>query len=190
MKIVLASSNPHKVEEINAIVKGLELEFIMPPSGFDPLENAESFEGNALLKAKEAARITGMVALADDSGLCVDYLEGKPGIHSARYADTPKARIDKLLNELKNVPVDSRSAKFVCAMALVDIDGTTLFLDRGECHGQIAFKPRGSNGFGYDPIFIVNDKGVSMAELPESEKNKISHRAVVLAKLLKYFKKL
>lgn len=179
-KIVLATSNPHKVEEINAITKDFGIEFILPPDGFDPIENGKTFEENSLLKAKEANRLTGMPSLADDSGLCVDALDGEPGIHSARYAETPKARIEKLLDVLKNVPEGQRNAKFVCAMTLLDKDGEILFSTRGECHGKISFEPKGQNGFGYDPIFIVEDGNLTMSELSEDEKNKISHRALAL----------
>ena len=185
-KIVLATSNPHKVEEINAITKDLGVEFILPPAGFNPVENAETFEGNALLKAKEANRLTGMPALADDSGLCVDYLNGGPGIYSCRYADTPQARIDKLLNELNGVPLEKRGAKFVCVMVLLNEKGETLFSEKGECLGKIGFESKGTNGFGYDPVFVIEGGNLTMAELPESEKNKISHRALALNKFKNY----
>lgn len=184
--IVLATSNPHKVEEINAITKDLGVEFVLPPEGFDPIENGKTFEENALIKAKEANRLTRMPSLADDSGLCVDALDGEPGIHSARYADTPQDRIDKLLNALKDMPINNRGAKFVCAMTLLDKDGKVLFSDRGECHGKIGFKAKGTNGFGYDPIFIVDGDNLTMAELPEDEKNKISHRAIALGKVVDF----
>lgn len=186
MQIVLATSNPHKVEEINAITKDLGVEFVLPPEGFEPVEDGETFEQNALLKAKEANKLTGMPSLADDSGLCVDALDGGPGIYSCRYADNPKARIEKLLNELKNIPNEKRGAKFVCAMVLVDKNGEILFSDRGECFGKIGFEAKGTNGFGYDPIFIVKGNIVTMAELSEEEKNKISHRARAIAKLTEY----
>ena len=101
LRIVLATSNPHKVEEINTIAKDLGAEFVLPPEGFDPVEDGETFEQNALIKAKAANELTNMPSLADDSGLCVDALDGEPGIHSARYADTPKGRIEKLLGALK-----------------------------------------------------------------------------------------
>lgn len=185
-KIVLATSNPHKVEEINAITKDLGIEFILPPSGFDPIEDAQTFEGNALLKAKEANKLTNMPVLADDSGLCVDALNGEPGIHSARYAETAKARIEKLLTELKDVPLEKRGAKFVCAMVLLDKNGEVLLSDRGECFGKIGFEPKGENGFGYDPIFIVEGSDLTMSELSEDEKNKISHRALALKKVTNY----
>lgn len=180
MQIVLATSNSHKVEEINAITKDLGVEFILPPEGFDPIEDGKTFEENSLLKAKEANRITGMPSLADDSGLCVEALDDGPGIHSARYADTPKARIEKLLDALKDVPEGRRNAKFVCAMTLLDNDGNVLLSTRGECHGKIGFEPKGQNGFGYDPIFIVDGGDLSMSELSEEDKNKISHRALAL----------
>lgn len=187
-KMVLATSNPHKVEEINAITKDFGVEFVLPPKGFEPIEDGETFERNALIKAQEANKLTGMPALADDSGLCVDALEGGPGLYSNRYADTPQARIERLLYELKDFPEGKRAAHFVCAMALVGKNGETLFSDRGECHGKIGFEAKGTNGFGYDPVFIVNGGSLTLAQLPEGEKNKISHRAVVLEKFLTYLK--
>ncbi|MFA7658121.1 MAG: RdgB/HAM1 family non-canonical purine NTP pyrophosphatase [Candidatus Gastranaerophilaceae bacterium] len=185
-KIVLATSNQHKVEEINAITKDLGVEFVLPPKGFDPVEDGKTFEENALLKAKEANKLTNMPTLADDSGLCVDALNGGPGIYSCRYADTPKARIEKLLDELKNVPEEKRGAKFVCAMVLLGKNGEILFSGKGECFGKIGHEPKGKNGFGYDPIFVVNGGNLTMAELPEAEKNKISHRAKILRKVTNY----
>lgn len=190
MQIVLATSNPHKVEEINAITKNLGIEFILPPAGFDPVEDGKTFEENALLKAKEANKLTGMLALADDSGLCVNALGGEPGIHSARYADTPKARIDKLLNVLDDIPLEKRGAKFVCAMTLLGRDGNVLLSTRGECHGKIGFEPKGQNGFGYDPIFIVDGRNLTMSELSEEEKNTISHRALALKNVTNFLKSL
>lgn len=188
-KIVLATSNPHKVEEINAITQDLGIEFILPPKDFDPIEDGKTFEENALIKAKDANKLTGMPTLADDSGLCVEALNWGPGIYSCRYANTPQARIDKLLNELKNIPSDKRQAKFVCAMVLLDKNGEILFSDRGECFGTIGFEQKGTNGFGYDPVFLVESKNLTMAELSENEKNKISHRAVVLNKVINFIRK-
>lgn len=186
LKIVLATSNPHKVEEINAITKDLGVEFILPPEGFDPIENAETFEENSLIKVKEANRLTGMMSLADDSGLCVNALDDRPGIHSARYADTPSARIERLLKELDGVPFENRGAKFVCAMTLLDKNGEVLFAGRGECHGKIGFEIKGQNGFGYDPIFIVDGGDLTMSEYSEDDKNKISHRALALNQVIKF----
>ncbi len=175
MKIVFATGNAHKLQEINEISAGSGIEFILPPKGFNPIENGKTFEENSLIKAREAARLSKMISLADDSGLCVEALGGAPGIHSARYAETAQARIDKLLDELNRCeqmlsnPANSsehkilnqfpndilnRKAKFVCAMTLVNSDGEILFQTRGECHGEIAKEQSGVNGFGYDPIFI------------------------------------
>lgn len=186
IKIVFATGNPHKLQEINEISKGSGIEFILPPVGFDPDETGTTFEENSFIKAKEAALLSNCIALADDSGLCVEALNGEPGIHSARYADTPQARIDKLLGNLTNVA--NRKAKFVCAMTLVDEFGNILDKEIGECYGEIATEQSGTNGFGYDPIFLVDGYGVTMAEMSEDLKNTISHRANALAKIITYIK--
>ncbi len=189
MKIVFATGNAHKLKEIQEIAKDTGIEFILPGDGFNPIENGETFEENSLIKAKEAARVSGKISLADDSGLCVDALKGAPGIHSARYAETPQARIDKLLNAIKGKTL--RNAKFVCAMTLVDENGNILFQTRGECLGKIAEKQSGINGFGYDPIFLTKDTDykLTMAEMSEEEKNQISHRGRALRKVLEYLQK-
>lgn len=186
MKIVFATGNAHKLKEIQEIAKDTGIEFILPGNGFNPIENGETFEENSLIKAKEAARVSRKISLADDSGLCVDALNGAPGIHSARYAETPQARIDKLLNAINGKTV--RSAKFVCAMTLVDKNGNILFQTRGECFGKIAEKQSGINGFGYDPIFLTKDTDykLTMAEMSEEEKNQISHRGRALRDVLKF----
>lgn len=186
MKIVFATGNAHKLKEIQEIAKDTGIEFILPGNGFNPIENGETFEENSLIKAKEAARVSRKISLADDSGLCVDALNGAPGIRSARYAETPQARIDKLLNAINGKT--ARSAKFVCAMTLVDKNGNILFQTRGECFGKIAEKQSGINGFGYDPIFLTKDTDykLTMAEMSEDEKNKISHRGRALRKVLKF----
>ena len=207
MKIVFATGNAHKLQEINEISKGSGIEFVLPSDGFNPIEDGETFEANSLIKAREAARVSGMISLADDSGLCVEALGGAPGIHSARYAETAQARIDKLLNVLKDEK--NRKAKFVCAMTLVDKDGNILFQTRGECHGEIAYSQSGTNGFGYDPIFLVEegkngsaatdndiisqtevgaDGKKTMAEMSEDEKNEVSHRGRALRKVLEFLK--
>ncbi len=173
MKIVFATGNAHKLQEINEISKGSGIEFVLPADGFSPVENGETFEENSFIKAKEAARVSKMISLADDSGLCVEALDGAPGIHSARYAETAQARIDKLLNVLKNE--QNRKAKFVCVMTLVDKDGNILFQTRGECHGEIAYKQSGTNGFGYDPIFLVEEGENGSAA---TDGNNISHTGV------------
>ena len=184
--IVFATGNAHKLKEIQEIAKDTDIEFILPGNGFNPIENGDTFEENSLIKAKEAARVSGKISLADDSGLCVDALNGAPGIHSARYADTPQARIDKLLNVINCET--NRNAKFVCAMTLVDKNGDILFQTRGECLGKIAEKQSGINGFGYDPVFLTKDTDYTktMAEMSEEEKNEISHRSRALRKVLAY----
>lgn len=186
MKIVFATGNAHKLKEIQEIAKDTGIEFILPDDGFNPIENGETFEENSLIKAKEAARVSRKISLADDSGLCVDALNGAPGIHSARYAETPQARIDKLLNAINGKTV--RSAKFVCAMTLVNENGDILLQTRGECFGKIAEKQSGINGFGYDPIFLTKDTDykLTMAEMSEEEKNQISHRGRALRDVLKF----
>lgn len=191
VKITLATSNPHKVEEINLIAKEKgfnNLEFVLPKGKFDPVEDGETFLQNAYCKAKCASEkgCTNLY-LADDSGLCVEALRGAPGIKSARYADTPKERINKLLNNLKGVK--KRDAKFVCAMVICDKEGKILFQVQKECLGSILDKERGEHGFGYDPVFLLKDKDVSMAQLSDKEKAKVSHRSKALNCVLDWLKK-
>ena len=185
MKIVSATGNPHKLKEIQEIAGDGDIEFVLPAKGFNPVEDGETFEENSLIKAREAAKLSGNYSLADDSGLCVDALNGAPGIHSARYADTAQARIDKLLNALDDC--ENRSAKFVCAMTLVDGEGNLIYQTRGECRGEISRKQSGTNGFGYDPVFLV-EKNRTMAEMSEDEKNLVSHRGKALRDVIKFIK--
>ena len=184
MKIVFATGNAHKVQEVNDIAKGSGIEFELPPDGFNPLENGLTFEENSLIKAQEAARISGRISLADDSGLCVEALNGEPGIYSARYDTTPQKRIAKLLNNLTDAA--NRRAKFVCAMTLVDKDGNVIRQEVGECHGVIAQNQAGDNGFGYDPIFIPDGYSITIAQMSEDEKNTISHRSRALRKMIEF----
>ena len=186
MKIVLASSNEHKVKEINAIIEGYDFEFILPPAGFDPIENGKTFEENSLIKAKEAWNLSKTWTLADDSGLCIDALDGAPGIHSARYAETPQKRIDRVLKEMNGKT--NRSARFKCCMTLINPKGDVEFSYTGVCEGSIVESQRGINGFGYDPIFLINGSNRTMAELSDEEKNRISHRSIALNKILEYLK--
>ncbi len=184
--IVFATGNAHKLQEIQDIAKDTGIKFVLPPDNFNPIENGKTFEENSFIKAKEAAKVSGEISLADDSGLCVEALDGAPGIYSARYETTPQKRIDKLLNVLKNEK--NRNAKFVCAMTLVDSEGKILFQTRGECFGKIAEKQSGQNGFGYDPVFLTKDTEYkqTMAEMTEDEKNEISHRSRALRKVLEF----
>lgn len=189
MEIVLASSNKHKVQEMNDIVKDSNVTFILPPEGFDPIEDGDDFETNSYIKAIEAWKLTKTWCLADDSGLCIDALGGKPGIYSARYAETPALRIARVLKEMEGIK--DRDAHFNCAMTLINPKGETELAIEGKCYGSIALEPSGENGFGYDPIFLVKDDkrgkySRTMAELSEDEKNQISHRSVALRAILDY----
>ncbi|MBU5678048.1 XTP/dITP diphosphatase [Alkaliphilus sp. MSJ-5] len=186
---VIATGNKHKLEEIGVILKDFQLEVLsMKDVGLDGLEIIEdgnTFEENALIKAKTVMEKTGKLALADDSGLEVDILNNQPGIYSARFAGehaTDKENNDKLLKLLKDIPLEKRKARFVCAMAAVFPNGDIVVL-RGECSGVIGFEPKGTSGFGYDPLFIIEEYGKTFAELGEERKNKISHRAIALEKL-------
>lgn len=187
IQIVLGTSNQHKVQELNDIAKGYNVEFILPEcDNFDPNENGETFLQNAEIKAKEAAKISkkGEFFMADDSGLCVDYLNGGPGIYSARYEKTPELRIKKLLKNMENA--DNRNAHFTCALCLVNKNGDILHKEEGKVEGKIGFSPKGTNGFGYDPVFIVNNLNKTMAELTEDDKNNISHRGQALKHMLEW----
>lgn len=192
MKIVLATGNPGKLAEFKALSENLSqkvgaLELVMAPPGFDPVEDGDTFAANALIKARAAAALTSMPAIADDSGLCVDAMDGRPGIHSARYAPgTDADRRIKLLEELQDVPSEKRHAAFVCALALVDGDGKILFECEERWHGTLAFKEQGANGFGFDPIFIPAGHSVTSAELEPAEKNRLSHRGLAWAVFLNH----
>jgi XTP/dITP diphosphohydrolase len=185
-QIVLASSNPGKVREINQMLEGLHLT-VVPQSDFkvpDADETGLTFIENALLKARNATRRTGLPAIADDSGIEVDYLNGAPGIFSARYAGkgaSDEQNLKKLLDELEGIPEAERSARFQCLMVYLrhEFDPTPVIC-QGTWEGRILFEPRGKNGFGYDPIFFVPTHDCSSAELPPEVKNKLSHRGQAL----------
>ena len=187
MKIVFATSNPHKLHELNEICADSDIEFVLPSEGFAPIENGSTFEENSLIKAKEAFRVSKTYSLADDSGLCVDALDGAPGLYSARYAGTQDEKIEKLLGELKGF--ENRRAKFVCCVTLLDDKGKMIFQTVGECHGSIVKERKGINGFGYDPIFKADNYDCTIAELSEEEKNKISHRGKALKNFLEFMHK-
>lgn len=186
LEIVFATGNTHKLQEVNEISNGSGIGFILPPESFNPNETGNTFEENSYIKACEASRLSKKISLADDSGLCVEALNGAPGIHSARYDSTPQKRIDKLLTNLADK--DNRKAKFVCVMTLVDSEGNILNQEIGECHGKIADKQSGKNGFGYDPVFIVDDYNMTMAQMSDDLKNHVSHRSKALLKMINYIK--
>lgn len=178
---VIATHNKNKLNELERILLPLNITPITAELA-EVEETGETFEENAFLKAKAACQQTGMPAVADDSGLMVDALDGAPGVYSARYAGEGASdldRINKLLKELKNVPKEKRTAKFVCSVCCVYPDGRKI-VSQGECNGEIAYEHQGENGFGYDPVFLVNGK--SFAQLPKEEKDLISHRGRALRK--------
>ncbi len=185
--ILVATSNPHKLAEIAAVMAPLGIEVVgLDEAGVnlpEPVEDGETFEANARLKAVYYAARTGRLCLADDSGLEVEALGGRPGVQSARYAGIGATRGErdaannvKLLIELRDIPPDRRAAQFVCAMCLADATGRVLAETRGEFPGIIIDRPRGTNGFGYDPLLLLPDVGLTSAELSPSEKNRRSHR--------------
>ncbi len=188
MEIALGTGNEHKVFEINEIVKGVNknIVFVLPKGEFNPVEDGSTFEENSLIKAREGARLSGMLTLADDSGLCIDALDGAPGLYSARYAGTQDEKIARILKELEGK--ENRKAKFVCCMTLVDKDGNVVHTTRGECHGHIIKERKGTNGFGYDPVFMPDGFDITLAEMSENGKNAISHRGRALVKMLDFIK--
>lgn len=186
-QIVLASHNAGKLKELQAMLGDtVQLRSIGEFSSIEPEETGLSFVENAILKARNAARISGMPALADDSGLAVDFLGGAPGIYSARYADGKgdAANNAKLLDVLKDVPQEQRGAQFVCVLALVrHADDPLPILCEGLWHGRILTEASGEHGFGYDPLFWVPERNCSSAELSPGDKNQISHRARAMSLL-------
>lgn len=190
-EIVLGTGNEHKVFEINEIVKANgydDICFIPAPDGFNPIEDGTSFEENSYIKSKTASQMTKMISMADDSGLCIEALNGAPGLYSARYAGTQKEKIERILTELNDV--ENRKAKFVCYMTLTDKNGNILHETIGECLGTIIKEPKGNNGFGYDPIFMPEGYDITLAEMSETEKNSISHRGRALVRMLEFCDKL
>jgi XTP/dITP diphosphohydrolase len=187
MQLLFATSNPHKIEEVQAILAALGIEVIgleslgqAPP---EPVEDGDTFEANARIKAVAYARFAGRRCLADDSGLEVDALGGAPGVHSARYAGVGASRAErdaannaKLLRELKGIRMEARAARFVCAMCLADAEGAIFAETRGTFEGVITDRPAGANGFGYDPLLWLPDRACTSAELSAEEKNARSHR--------------
>lgn len=188
-KLILSTGNINKVEEIKEILKDLPVEVLskndLGLNNVEIEEDGKTLEENAIKKAKVLKNMVDGIVISDDTGLFVDYLEGEPGINSARYSEpkaTPKKNIEKLLENLKGVPMEKRTATFKTVIALITEDDKIITV-KGECKGHIAFETRGNSGFGYDPLFIVDGFGKTFAELGEEIKNKISHRAKALEKL-------
>ncbi len=187
---IIATHNPGKVKEFKEILepRGYDVKSLAEIGFTEEIEETgHTFEENAILKAEAVAKAVNKMVIADDSGLSIDNLGGRPGVYSARYAGEQKddqANIEKVLSELKGIEKEQRTARFRCAL-VVSIPGEETKTVEGHVEGYIAEEPRGEYGFGYDPIFIVKDKDKTMAELTSDEKNKISHRADALKKLSK-----
>ena len=191
MKFVLATRNSHKATELKRILEELELDCELLtvadfPSAPEVEETEDTFEGNALLKARALANFTGLAAIADDSGICVDALDGNPGVLSARWSgateNIDRANLELVLEQIKGVPAENRGAKFVCAAVAVFPDGKEL-VAIGEMYGNLLDAPTGENGFGYDPIFVPIGLSKTTAEMSASEKDAISHRGKALNEL-------
>lgn len=186
MRVVLASKNAHKLKEISRITEKFDIELILQSElglDLDVEENGTTFEENSLIKARAVMEATGLPALADDSGIAVDALNGEPGIYSARYGFDDSlddwGRLQLLLKNMESVPDGSRQGKFVCVITMVTPDGQ-IIQARGEVHGEILRHPAGEGGFGYDPIFYYPLFGKTLAEVTADEKNEVSHRAQAL----------
>lgn len=191
-EIIIATKNLGKAREFAELFadKNVKIQTLLDyPEIEDVEETGKTFEENAIMKAESMANLLGKLVIADDSGLIIDALNGEPGIFSARYAGEEKddeKNIDKVLHELENVDNPNRTARFYCALA-VAVPSKQTFTVHGTCEGTILRERKGNNGFGYDPIFYVKEKGKTMAELSSEEKNKISHRANALKKLAANF---
>lgn len=190
-KIIVATGNQNKMKEIREIIKRDDIEFVsLKDEGLQDIEIVEdgkTFEENAVIKAKTIAHITKNIVIADDSGLEVDYLDKAPGVYSARYMgeDTPYTiKNNHIIELLKDAKGEERSARFVCVIACVMPDGE-IFTTRGTIEGRIGYEEKGENGFGYDPIFYLPERGCTTAELPPEQKNEISHRGRALKAMYK-----
>ena len=193
MKILIATHNKHKLSEMSRILSPMGYEVVTDTDlGFtltEAEENGSTFLENARIKAESGCKESGIPCIADDSGLCVDALNGEPGVYSARYSGEhgdDKANNEKLLFNLKDVPDEKRTARFMCSICVSFPDGSEITAE-GTCEGKIGYEKRGSNGFGYDPLFMVGDR--SFAELSAEEKDAISHRGNALKKLEKLLSK-
>lgn len=178
----MATENAHKLREVREMLEplGYRVRGVEEVAGYAVVEDGETFEANALEKARVLSELTGAPAFADDSGIEVDALDGRPGVYSARYAgvdgaDQDRANLEKLLEELDGVPEPERTARYVCALAYV-VPGRDPEMFRGTLEGRIIDAPRGSGGFGYDPIFLLPHRGLTVAEISADEKHAISHR--------------
>lgn len=185
--LIVATSNPGKLREMQAYLAGSNWELTLKPEELDVEETGDTFAANACLKASVIAKAMGQWAIADDSGLQVDALNGAPGVYSARYGQNDSERIARLLKELGNE--SQRQAQFVCVVAIARPDGAIVLQSEGICPGEILYAPRGTGGFGYDPIFYVPDQQLTFAEMTKETKRSISHRGKAFAALLPQLEK-
>jgi len=192
LEILIATNNLGKVKEIKDILNSSEIK-ILTMKDFPNLpkveEDGKNYQENAFKKAGKISEYTGKICLADDSGLEIDYLKGEPGIYSSRWGNSDEERINKVLKLLKNVPINKRNAKFICSAVLVFPDGKR-YMVKEECKGSITFKPKGTHGFGYDPIFLVPEYNKTFAELGDEIKNRISHRGKAMRKIAEIIKEI
>jgi XTP/dITP diphosphohydrolase len=191
-KLLIATNNRGKLSEIKRILEGLSIRVVSPDdlgkAAPEFPENGTTFRENAVEKARAWSRFSGMACLADDSGLCVEALDGAPGVYSARFSGegaNDHRNNEKLLRRLEDIPDSGRQARFVCCIAL-QLPGKTEITFEGEVQGTILREPRGSNGFGYDPLFFYSPLGLTFAELEREVKNRVSHRAQALGKMRKW----
>jgi XTP/dITP diphosphohydrolase len=188
MKLFFATANQNKVKELAALISDYDIDVVSAadyPDFISPPETGETFQENAQIKAECACKFTGLPSLADDSGLVVDALKGAPGVYSARYAGenaTDEENNEKLLAEMKDIPEEDRKAYFCSVLCLALPKGETVFSE-GRVHGMILKERRGENGFGYDPLFYVNEMDKGMAELTLAEKNMVSHRGMAFRQM-------
>jgi XTP/dITP diphosphohydrolase len=196
MDLLVATTNPGKVSELNRLLQGVEgfnlltLNELPQVKDVDLPETGTTFIANAILKAKGYGDLSGMVTLADDSGLSVDALGGRPGVYSKRYGLSDADRIAKLLHELQHVPPNKRTARFTAAVAIYEPKTASLTTFEGSVEGEITFEPLGSNGFGYDPVFFSSDLGKTFAQSQPEEKNLVSHRGRAFSQAIPTLKSL
>ncbi len=192
LEILIATNNLGKVKEIKDILDSPEIK-ILTIKDFPLLpkieEDGKTYQENAFKKARKTSEYTGKICLADDSGLEIDYLKGKPGIYSSRWGNSDEERINKVLKFIENVPKNKRNAKFVCAVVLVFPNGK-IYMVKEECKGIITFNPKGEHGFGYDPIFLVPEYDKTFAELGDKIKNRISHRGKAMRRMIDILNKI
>lgn len=187
--VMIATKNPGKVKEFTELFQkyGIRVQSLLDVARtMDVEETGETFSENAILKAETISKLTGETVISDDSGLVIDALDGRPGVYSARFSGPEKndsANIQKVLQELDGVPLENRTARFVCVLA-VAVPGENTLTFEGKCEGLVTQETSGNNGFGYDPIFYLPEKAQTMAELSQQEKNKISHRAKAMKQMV------